>query len=179
MSNWNRGRKQSTPERKKEMEDWQRERVKIANLVSRNKEIKKECCICGSEQAKILHNRQDPYYITFICDECRKEESNLEYAEEFRFDVRTKLNKKSKSTDNFTQEECVRIVIGYMNELLSIGDYCDKIGISRHQFSNLLKQYKKLFPKQHIDHLVSNHSNRIQKEKTKYRIEQQSIHSVK
>ena len=65
MKNWKRGRKPLSPDKKQESLNWQKERVKIANLVARKPEIEKVCCICG-KPGNILHNRQDPYYITFI-----------------------------------------------------------------------------------------------------------------
>lgn len=164
MKTWRRGRKQATLEQKEAAKEWQTVRVKIANLVARKPEIKRECCICGNP-GKILHNKQDPYYITFICDDCRKDISNLTIAEEHRFDIRTKLDKSNLSINNLTQQEVIRIVVGFMNDTISIGDYCNKEGISRHQFNQLLKRYQEIFPNQPIEQLIKNKSNRVQKEK--------------
>ncbi len=44
---WIRGRKKSSPEHQREMQEWQKTRVKIINLVARKTEIEKKCCICG------------------------------------------------------------------------------------------------------------------------------------
>ena len=54
---WSRGRKKSSPEHRKKMQEWQNTRVKIINLVARKPEIEKKCCICG-KPGKILHNVQ-------------------------------------------------------------------------------------------------------------------------
>lgn len=165
MSN-TRGRKQCTLEHKKHMQEWQNTRVKIINLVARKPEIEKTCCICGNP-GKILHNRKDPYYITFICDECKKDPNNLILAEEHRFDLREKLDKNNSCTNNFTDEEVTRIIVGFMNDILSIGDYCDKINISRYKFNQLTSRYKEMFPKHNIKKLIKQHSDKIQKEKLK------------
>ena len=92
MKTWDRGKKRLTEKEKEASIKWQHERVKIANLIARKPEIQKICCICGKE-GKILHNRENPYYITFICDECKKDPKNINKAEKTRFDVREKLDK--------------------------------------------------------------------------------------
>lgn len=143
-----------------EYKEWDKERVKIRNLVSRNPEIKQVCCICG-KKGKILHNRQDPYYITFICDKCRKDKSNLTIAEESRFDVRTKLEMGHTSIRNFTDEMVIRIIIGFINKNITIGEYCKEIGISRYQFNQLQKYYSKLFPKHNIKKLIQERSEAL------------------
>lgn len=170
---WKRGRKKASPEKQSEYLAWARERTRIANLVARHKEIEKKCCICGKD-GNILHNKKDPYYITFICDECRKDPNNLILAEERRFDVKKQL--KGTHTKNVADEQIVRIVVGYMNEMKYIGDYCDDIGITRHQFESYLNRYDKLFPKQNIKDQVKNRSNAITKqEMLKYQENQRLI----
>lgn len=174
MKEWKRGRKPLSPEKKQESLDWQRERVKIANLVARKPELEKVCCICGNP-GNILHNRQDPYYITFICDECKKDPNNLIIAEESRFDLRTKLDKSGLCIKNYTQQEIIRIVVGYMNQNMSIGDYCDNLNMTRYQFSQLIDSYNNIFPNQNIKQLITNRSNKIQKQKVCKRVEQQLL----
>ena len=146
--------------------DRQRERVKIANLVARKPEIENICCICG-KKGTILHNYDDPYYITFLCSECRKDPRNLILAEERRFDLRAKISKSKINVSNFTDQEVTRIVVGYMNneEAKSIGEYCDSIKISRYQFNHLIDRYDELFPSQDIKNLIKDKSKRIQGEK--------------
>ena len=90
-------------------------------------------------------------------------------------DIRTKLNISKKSSNNFTDTEVTRIVIGYMNELVSIQDYCKQIQISRYQFNSLVKKYDKLFPKQQIQQLVINHSNAVQKYKIQQKAENEKL----
>ena len=86
MRGWETGRAKITPEQREISENRQRERVRIANMVSRKPEIKKDCCICG-KPGNILHNKEDnSYFITFLCTECRKNETNIIEAEKYRFD---------------------------------------------------------------------------------------------
>ncbi len=167
---WIRGRKKSSPEHQREMQEWQKTRVKIINLVARKTEIEKKCCICG-KPGKIIHNKKDPYYITFLCDECKKDKQNRIIAEESRFDLRTKLNINNIYTSNFSDEEIVRFVLGYMNDKISIGEYCENMNITRYKFDQLINRYKELFPKQNIRKLIKEHSRKIQNENMKKSIE--------
>ena len=158
--------KAPTKQEKSDYEQWSKERTKIANMVARKPELEKICCVCG-KPGNILHNREDPYYITFICDECRKDPQKLTLAEERRFDIRTKLNVGTMNVTTYTDEMVKRTVLEYMNEnyLMSMGDYCKKRGISRHQFNQLLDRYDKIFPGQRIHELVKIRSKTVQRQK--------------
>ena len=85
-------------------------RTRIANMVARKPEIKKVCCICGSTDAQILHNKVNPYIITFICKDCRNDEEKLNLAEKKRFDIRSQMNKSKLSVKNFTDVDVKQIV---------------------------------------------------------------------
>lgn len=136
-------------------------RTKIANMVKRKPEIKKQCCICGKENAEILHNRENPYVITFICKECRADEEKLKQAENSRFDIRALMDKSKLSAKNFITEDVKLIVNNYLLDTTSIATYCKNIGISRHQFNQLLERYKKLFEDNSIKKRVLNHANKV------------------
>lgn len=166
MSDKKKGRKPLSDKEKQEYQKWQNERVKIRNLVSRAKDsdIDQSCCICGN-RGNILHNRQDPYYIAFICHECRKDPNNLIIAEESRQDIREKLNMTNLSYSNFTDAQVIRLVTGYMNERLTLGEYCEKTGVSRHQFNLLIRRYDELCPDNDIVLLVKKHTKSVQRER--------------
>lgn len=143
----------------------QKERVRIANLVARKPELQKVCCICG-KPANILHNVQNPYYITFICNDCRKNPKYLQKAEKYRFDIRTQMDKTSLSVVNFTDKMITEIVENYLLTDLSIEDYCQQIQISRYQFNKLLDMYLELYPDKDATKIeVKLHSNDIQRNK--------------
>lgn len=169
------GRKPATPQQKADYEKWSKERIRITNLISRNKNIKKVCCICG-KKGQILHNRYDPYYISFICKECRKDPNNLMKATEYRFDVRTLFGTAYKYTSHFTDEMVKKYVLDYLNDSIkSIGSYCKDIGITRYQFNKLIERYDKLFPEQQIKLLIKNRSHRVQKEECIQRVENRNL----
>ena len=174
MKTWDRGKKRLTEKEKEASIKWQHERVKIANLIARKPEIQKICCICGKE-GKILHNRENPYYITFICDECKKGPENINKAEKTRFDVREKLDKANLCVHNFKDDQIIEMVESYMNDIISVGDYCDKIGISRHQFNQIIDRYKKLFPRKNMDRIIKNRTRKVQSEKLKRIAEEKSL----
>lgn len=160
------GRRRLNEQQRKQAEDWQRTRVKIINLVARKKEIEKICCICGKE-GKILHNKKNPYFITFICDECKKDPQNIEKAEELRFDLRDKLNKDNLCIHNFSDYQIKEIIKDYLKDYCSIGKYCEKLNISRYQFNILLQKYNALYPKENIKQRVKARSKKVQSERLK------------
>lgn len=176
MKTWDRGRKKATPEQKAESMRWQNERVRIANLIARKPEIQKICCICENE-GKILHNRKDPYYITFICDECRKDPNNLIIAEESRFDLRTKLDKANLCMQTLNDEQVQRFVLGYMNErnIISLGDYCKQIKLSRHQFNQIIKRYNEIHPNQRIEERIKAKTKKVKSEQFKKMYEDKTL----
>ena len=80
MKTLKRGRgNKATPKEKKVAMQWQYERVKIANLIARKPEIQKICCICGKE-GKILHNRENPYNVIILCNNCRQDPESIKKA---------------------------------------------------------------------------------------------------
>ena len=140
-------------------------RTRIANMVARKPEIKKQCCICGSTNAQILHNKVQPYMITFICKDCRKDETKLAQAEKKRFDVRSLMNKTGLSVKHFIDVDVKQIVEGYLNDLVSIEAYCEKISISRHQFNGLVERYAETFKIPTIKKTINAHTNKINRVK--------------
>lgn len=154
-----------TPEEKAISKQTQRDRMRIANLIRRKPEIKKVCCICGTKNAEILHNKSNPFFITFICKECRANVFKLQEAEKHRFDIREVMNKSTLSTKNFSDNDVVNLVDGYLLKTISIGQYCEEHGISRYQFKQLVDRYQKLHKNNMIKKTISNHANKIHKEK--------------
>lgn len=176
MKTWNRGRKKATPEQKQRAREWQRERVRITNLVARDETISKKCCICGKDNSTILHNKENPYLITFLCKECRKDKDNIVKAEQYRFDLqeyrdnqlREREDKYYIDTKKFSEEEVKEIVEGYdkHSNLLTFGEYAEQNGLSRHQFNQLQERYLEFFPdKEYVITAIHNRSKAIQKNK--------------
>lgn len=173
---WNRGRKKATPEQKELAQKWQRDRTKITNMVARDNTLDKKCCICGKENSSILHNKENPYYIAFLCKECRKNKENIEKAEQYKFDLQEhKAKQIADRTDNhyldtrkFTPEEVKEIIEGYdrHGNILTFGEYAEKHGLSRHQFNQLQERYIEYFPnKTYVIEAVHNRSKAIQRNK--------------
>lgn len=162
---WIRGRRRLTPEERIISEERQKKRIKIANYVSRNPDIDRSCVICG-KQGRIMHNEEDPYYISFICNDCAKSLSNLTIAEESRRDVRLEVNKegnKYSKISDFTDEEVKRIMLGFLNGEVLTGEYCENVGITRYQFNGMIKRYEQLFPNQ--KNLIKQHRSKLQGKK--------------
>ena len=141
-----------------------KDRMRIANMVRRKPEIEKKCCICGKDNAEILHNKKNPYVVAFICKECRNNEENLNQAEKLRFDIRELMDKSTLSTKNFTKDDVKKLVEDYLMEISSIGAYCNKIGISRHQFNQLMERYKDMYNDPSIRKKIINHANKVNRE---------------
>lgn len=157
-------KKRLTPHQKMKSEQLKKDRIKIANMIARKPEIQKHCCICGNTDAQILHNRNNPYMITFICKDCRSDVEKLEIANKSRFDIRSIMNKSTLSAKSFTDKDVKEVVDGFLNELLSIGAYCEKIGISRHQFNEIVKRYAVIFDIPTIKKTIDAHTNKVNRE---------------
>lgn len=156
-----------TDEQRNKYKEWNKMRIKVGNLVRRRKDIDRSCCICGKPNADILHNIKDPYYIGFICKECRKDKNNMVIAEEHRIDIATELARKHTQISKFSNEVIVRIVVGYMNKPeTNIQQYCEETGISRYQFKQIVEEYNKKFPNQNIKELIKNKKITKRKPKT-------------
>lgn len=141
-------------------DNWENTRVKISHFVRRNG-IEKNCVICG-QQGAIMHNRENPYMIAFICDECRKDAKKEQKAESLRFDIRNKVPKRGTHIlKTSTDEYITRVVDNYLNDILPIREYCRKIQISNHAFHTILERYKEIYPTQPIDDLIKSHRNRV------------------
>ena len=165
---WARGKKPLTPEQKIKALNWNKTRVKIANMVARKKELDKSCCICGNP-GNILHNKKNPYNIAFICDECRKDPEKLKEAENLRFDIRSKLNLQNLNITNYTKDGIKTIVEDYIkkpeNKTKSIGEYCKQIGLSRYQFNIIIEKYEELYPSSNMKEQVRNRFRKVQRER--------------
>ena len=74
-----------------------KERIRIANMVKRKPELKKVCCICGNS-AEILHNKKNPYFISFICSNCRMDINKLKIAESKKTEKNMKRPPKNLAT---------------------------------------------------------------------------------
>lgn len=176
MKTWKRGRKKATPEQQQIAKEWQKERVRITNLVTRDDTIDRKCCICGKEDSAILHNKENPYLITFLCRECRKNKENIQKAEKYRFNLKEYRDNQLRERDTkyyidtkkFTPEEVKEIVEGYdkHSNLLTFGEYAEQNGLSRHQFNQLQERYVEYFPnKAYVITAIHNRSKAIQKNK--------------
>lgn len=139
---------------------WDNTRVKISHFVRRNG-IEKTCVICGGQGA-IMHNRENPYKIAFICDECRKDPDKEKKAEQLRFDIRNKVPKKGTHIlKTSTDEYITKVVRNYINDTIPIREYCRKIGISNSQFHTILNRFKELYPDQPIDDYIKSHRDTV------------------
>ena len=77
----------------------QKNRVRIANMVKRNRPDLIKCYICGSTDAKILHNDDldNPYMINFICNDCRKNKENIKNKiKDHSYKIKSELKSQKK-----------------------------------------------------------------------------------
>ncbi len=141
-------------------------RTKVAHFVRRSGIVKK-CVVCGNPGA-ILHNRENPYMIAFICDECRKDPEKEKKAESLRFDIRNKVPKRGTHILRTSSNEYItKTVENYLKDTLPIREYCRKIGISNKQFHSVVDRYKELYPDQPIDAFIKSHRDTIHRHRIK------------
>ena len=145
MKTWTRGRHKATQEQKELAQKYQKDRVKITNIVARRPNIERKCCICGKE-GTILHNKENPYYITFICKDCRKDENKRLEAENHRFNLLDIVNEKKLGIRNYSDEEIKKILDEYPKDM-NMGNFCNKYNISRYLLNEMVTKYCELYPK--------------------------------
>lgn len=178
MKTWQRGRKPASPEQLLESKERQKQRVKIANMIARETNLEKKCCICGKKEAEILHNAENPYFITFLCRQCRKNKDNIEEAKLHRFDLEEYRKEQVANRDSsyylntkkLSSEEVKDIIYGYIapSNTLTIGAYARKLGISRYQFNQIIKRYDEYFPNSKIEERIGIHNKFIDNFVNKY-----------
>lgn len=147
-------------------ENWENTRAKISHYVRRNG-IDKSCAICG-KPGIIMHNKENPYMIAFICEDCKKDPEKEAIAEKARFDVRNKVPKRGThilktSTDEYVTE----VIENYLQDVLPIREYCKEVGISNRQFHTILTRYKEIYPEQPIDSYIKSHRNTVHRHRIK------------
>ena len=181
MSNktWARGKKKLNAKEKQIAYNHQKQRVRIANYVARHPDIDKTCSVCGERPGSIIHNVDDPYYISFICEECNKDNANKTIAIEQRRDIRQEIKSDRIKINRLTDAQIKRYVLDYMNDYISIGAYCKKVNITRYQFNQIVKRYGELFPKQPIFDMVTSHSNAIQMNMVHTEVKRKKAMSIK
>lgn len=141
-------------------DEYQNARTKISHFVRRSG-IEKNCVICGKPGA-IMHNRENPYMIAFICDDCRKDPEKEKKAEGLRFDIRDKVPKKGTHIlRTSTDEYITKVVKNYLKDVLPIREYCRKVGISNKQFHSIVDKYKEIYPDQPVDAYIRSHRNTV------------------
>ena len=139
---------------------WDNTRTRISHLVRRNG-IEKKCVICG-KPGNIMHNKENPYMIAFICNECKNDPEKDAMAEKLRFDIRDKVARPGTHILTYSSDEYVtRIIENYLQDILPIREYCHKVGISNKQFHTLLDKYKEMYPDQPIEDFIKSHRNRV------------------
>lgn len=163
---WSRGRKRQTPQQRKQSEQYQKTRVRIANLVRRRTNLKTNCVVCG-KPGHIMHNKENPYFISFICDECSKDSSKIKEAESKRFNLCNNIIERTRYATDYSEQEVIHIIENYLsvNNILPIEDYCKSIDVSRYIFNLLIKRYEKIEHKRNIHTLIKNKTNSLRAHK--------------
>lgn len=140
--------------------DYENARTKVAHLVRRSG-LDKKCVICG-KSGTILHNRENPYMISFICNDCRKDPEKEAKADKLRFDIRDAMPKRGTHILRTSSDSYVtQIVSGYLKDVVPIREYCRNVGISSQQFHKLVERYKELYPNQPIEENIKSHRNTV------------------
>ena len=126
--------------------DLQHQRVYIGNFVKRHYTGSKACVNCRKEPTTIVHNVENPYLVSFICDDCRlgldteqlaslKKVNLLDYVEK---------NKKYTSTKNIVMtDELKNTIEGILNSDVSLMEYLKKHDLPYHRYKASVKLYEK------------------------------------
>lgn len=147
-------------------EEWKKECLKyyrrITRLVNSNKNITNTCCVCGSDKGEALYNRENPYNVIILCNNCRQDPESIKKTTSKKIDAR-KVHKKKKSSGihTFNDDKVMEIVEGYIKKNVTIKKYCEQKNICRNTFKICIKRYAVMFPDSNIEEKIEQKANEV------------------
>lgn len=126
--------------------DLQHQRVYIGNFIRRHYTGSRKCVNCGKEPTTIVHNKKDPYKISFICDDCRLglDEEQLASLKKISLLDYVDNNQKYSPIKNITlTEDLKNILEGILKTDLPLLTYLKENNISSYRYNKILDLYEK------------------------------------
>ena len=160
---------------KTDFENLAQQRVYIRNFINRHYLGSKACVNCGKEPTTIVHNEEDPYLVTFICDTCRLglDKETLESLPKINILEHIEVNKRfSHSKDLVLTEDLKRVLEKALYTDKTLVEYLKENNLSYTKYKEAVIKYEdEIKPiqkrlKEHFNNLRANKiSNSIQSHK--------------
>lgn len=131
---------------KTKFESLQQQRVYIRNFVDRNYIGSKACVNCGKEPTTIVHNEENPYNISFICDDCRLglDKETLSNLPKINILDNIEINRKfSHSKNLILTEDLKHILEGALDTDKTLVEYLKENNLSYKKYKQAVEKYDK------------------------------------
>lgn len=151
---------------KTNFKDMQHQRVYITNFINRRFTGIRACTICGNtENLSVVHNKVDPYKISFICKNCKNklDRTQLESLPKINILEHIEINKKFSHSKDLILDDKMKLIIE--NALVtdkSLVNYLRENDISYYKYKVAVEKYEnkvkpiKIALKRHFKELRAN-----------------------
>lgn len=138
------------------------QRVYIRNFVDRYYKGSTKCVNCGKEKTSIVHNAENPYCISFICDDCRigLDKETLNSLPKVNILDNIEVNRKFSHIKNLVlTEDLKNIIENALTTELSLTEYLKENKLSYNKYREAVNKYEKEIKpirkklKQHFNYL--------------------------
>ena len=144
-------------------DNMKQQRVYIKNFINRRFIGKKECAICNIEEnLSVVHNKENPYQISFICKNCRSKISKDKLEKLPKVDIlkNIEINPKYSHSKDLVLDSKMKFIIEHSLETdMSMMNYLKSQKISYHKFKIATKLYEKEVAP--IEKDIKNHFKRL------------------
>ena len=131
---------------KTEFRNIQQQRVYIANFVKRYYKGDKYCIICGNDNTSIVHNEENPYEVSFVCNECRTKHTKeqLKNLPKTNLLIYVEQNKKFSHSKNLVLDGKMKFILeGALKTNKSLTEYLRENKLSYTKYKQAVKMYEK------------------------------------
>ena len=148
---------------KTDFKDMKHQRVYIKNFINRRFIGEKQCAVCSSnENLSVIHNKENPYQISFICKDCKSKLARKDLENLPKVDIlkNIEVNKRYSHSKDLILDSKMKFIVEHSLETdLSMMNYLKSHNISYHRFKIATKIYEKEVAP--IEKDIKNHFKRL------------------
>ena len=148
---------------KTDFKDMKHQRVYIKNFINRRFIGEKQCAVCSSnENLSVIHNKENPYQISFICRDCKSKLTRKDLENLPKVDIlkNIEVNKRYSHSKDLILDSKMKFIVEHSLETdLSMMNYLKSHNISYHRFKIATKIYEKEVAP--IEKDIKNHFKRL------------------
>lgn len=160
---------------KTQFDNIQSQRVYVRNFINRHYTGEKRCVLCGKEPTTIVHNEDNPFLISFICDSCRAKTNKHFLSDLPKVNIleQTDTNKRYSHVKNLIlTEDLKNILKNALKTNLSLTEYLRQNELSYNKYKKAIELYEKngdLIEDDLTEHFKELRNSNISKTKTSHK----------